>query len=75
MDYPVSIAAKKNFPLGGAANLLGGSHDDPMTGLKETLKELSLDYVDLYLIHWPMGARNTFDHVPVSNRGYLQLSY
>jgi diketogulonate reductase-like aldo/keto reductase len=51
---------------GKDVNLYGLSHDDPTTGLKETLKQLGLDYVDLYLIHWPMGARNTFDHVPVS---------
>ncbi|KAF2672967.1 Aldo/keto reductase [Microthyrium microscopicum] len=39
-------------------------HSDPNGGLKETLAELGLDYVDLWLIHWPMGPGNTFDHVP-----------
>jgi 2,5-diketo-D-gluconate reductase A len=36
--------------------LLGADHgfDETIAGLKGSLKRLDLDYVDLYLIHWPL---------------------
>jgi diketogulonate reductase-like aldo/keto reductase len=46
------------------------SHADPEAALKETLQQLGLTYLDLYLVHWPMGNANgggtKFDVVNVS---------
>nr|DAD18489.1 TPA_asm: hypothetical protein HUJ06_019952 [Nelumbo nucifera] len=35
------------------SKLWGSDHHDPISGLKQTLKNLGMEYVDLYLIHWP----------------------
>ncbi|XP_057823221.2 NADPH-dependent aldo-keto reductase, chloroplastic isoform X1 [Cryptomeria japonica] len=32
-------------------------HDDPIAAIKNSLKSLQLEYVDLYLIHWPVKMR------------------
>ncbi|KAH9412190.1 aldo-ketoreductase [Ordospora pajunii] len=36
------------------SKLWNDSHDDPMAAIKQTLEDLQLEYVDLYLIHWPV---------------------
>jgi alcohol dehydrogenase (NADP+) len=35
-------------------------------GLNETLGELGLEYLDLYLMHFPVGNGKMFDHIAVS---------
>lgn len=35
-------------------------HSDAKDGLGESLEKLGLDYVDLYLIHWPAPQRDAF---------------
>lgn len=35
-------------------------YDDAMRGLEATLKALKLDYLDLFLIHWPAPARDLY---------------
>jgi diketogulonate reductase-like aldo/keto reductase len=66
MTFSASLGTLSNFPI--------RSHNDPTKEIKNDLVELGLDYVDLYLIHWPMGAQNIFDHVPVRIEfSFLQL--
>ncbi|KAL3232319.1 Glycerol 2-dehydrogenase (NADP(+)) [Nakaseomyces bracarensis] len=37
--------------------LWGTQHRDPATALDQSLKRLGLDYVDLYLMHWPAALK------------------
>src|SRR5579859_2699514 len=30
-----------------------GRHGDPVAAIEQSLRRLSTDYVDLYLVHWP----------------------
>ena len=34
------------------------NRDDVLPNLKKSLSDLGLEYLDLYLIHWPMGYDN-----------------
>lgn len=48
------------------SKLWNNRHGDKCeTGLKETLGELGLEYLDLYLMHFPVGDGKVFDHVAV----------
>jgi diketogulonate reductase-like aldo/keto reductase len=38
-----------------ATKIRHSQYDDPEGALRESLKKLGLDYVDLYFIHWPAG--------------------
>lgn len=48
---------------------------DCAKGLSETLGELGLEYLDLYLMHFPVGNGKVFDHVAVSYFPTLLVLY
>ncbi|KAK9884640.1 hypothetical protein WA026_007477 [Henosepilachna vigintioctopunctata] len=42
--------------------------------LKETLKNLGVDYLNLYLIHWPVGYKEDGELMPYNEAGKIQFS-
>eukprot|EP01018_Ginkgo_biloba_P024803 Gb_31078 [translate_table: standard] len=39
------------------SKLWNDDHDDPVSALKTTLEKLQMEYLDLFLIHWPVKFR------------------
>ncbi|KAK9883233.1 hypothetical protein WA026_001422 [Henosepilachna vigintioctopunctata] len=42
--------------------------------IKETLKNLGVDYINLYLIHWPMAYKEGGELFPVDKNGKMMFS-
>ncbi|XP_059451220.1 NADPH-dependent aldo-keto reductase, chloroplastic-like, partial [Corylus avellana] len=39
------------------SKLWGSDHHDPVSGLKQTLRKMGMEYVDMYLVHWPVKLK------------------
>jgi len=50
-----------------------GDHEDPVSALKTSLKKLQLEYLDLYLIHWPINLRKEASHPNPKEEEFLPL--
>lgn len=51
----LEIAGAKREEIWITSKLFNDRHDDVEGALNQTLKELDLEYLDLYLMHWPVG--------------------
>jgi alcohol dehydrogenase (NADP+) len=47
--------------------------EDVIPALKQTLSDLRLEYLDLYLIHWPVAFRPDLDGFPREDEDFLSL--
>ncbi|KAH9311041.1 hypothetical protein KI387_026076 [Taxus chinensis] len=56
-----------------SSKLFAGDHHDPVSALKTTLKNLQLEYLDLYLIHWPINLRKGASHPNPREEEFLPL--
>lgn len=45
--------------------------DDVLPALKKTLNDLNLEYLDLYLMHWPVALRPDLDGLPEHDGDFL----
>ncbi|XP_056634492.1 aldo-keto reductase family 1 member B1-like [Diorhabda sublineata] len=43
--------------------------------IKESLKLLKLDYIDLYLIHWPFAFKEDAELLPTDSSAYSEVDY
>ena len=77
-----ALAEKMKGPLVNRQDLfitskLWNTHhgaEDVRPACLHTLGELNLDYLDLYLIHWPMGYKKSKVKIPYNDDGTIAIS-
>jgi alcohol dehydrogenase (NADP+) len=47
--------------------------DDVEVACRQTLSDLGLDYVDLYLVHWPMAFERGVVGMPKNDDGSVKV--
>ncbi|XP_057862450.2 NADPH-dependent aldo-keto reductase, chloroplastic [Cryptomeria japonica] len=48
-------------------------HDDPVAAIEDSLTNMQLGYVDLFLIHWPIKLRTDETLTPIKEEDFLPL--
>ncbi|PSS13565.1 Non-functional NADPH-dependent codeinone reductase [Actinidia chinensis var. chinensis] len=46
-----------------------------LSALQRTLKNLKLEYLDLYLIHWPVGSKAGIYEYPIKKEDFVPMDY
>ncbi|XP_021747957.1 non-functional NADPH-dependent codeinone reductase 2-like [Chenopodium quinoa] len=52
-----------------------GHRDRVVPALQATLRKLNLDYVDLYLIHWPVSSKPGVYEYPIKKEDFMAMDY
>ncbi|XP_047325966.1 deoxymugineic acid synthase 1 [Impatiens glandulifera] len=55
------------------SKLWGSDHHDPISALKQTLRNLGMEYVDMYLVHWPVKLRAGADYAWPKEEDFEQV--
>jgi predicted oxidoreductase len=69
-DYPPQTLRAKLLPALYPLTTIVNQYRSVLTcpavqwSLNDSLKKLKLDYVDLFLVHWPIAAERTDDYNP-----------
>ncbi|KAL8049887.1 hypothetical protein ABFX02_06G048200 [Erythranthe guttata] len=60
--YAMSNGLIERESLFITSKLWGSHHHDPVSALKQTLMNLEMEYLDMYLVHWPVKLKPWVSH-------------